>query len=282
MRTPLLTLLLVLAATSGAAAQAGPVFHADIVIPDPVPTAPLAEWTNAAGRATMTLDAGGVTLRGWKYAGSNLHDPTVVFFNGNGMTLDRSDALYRALAAQGPTVVVFDYRGYGFSAGTPGVAAFQNDAVRIIDAVAGQSKSTPVVAYGFSLGTAMATYAAAQRPLAGLILAAPFPSARDEFPVFARLNGVPPQVAAAITLAPDAIEAFDEAGFVARSHAPLLVLHGAADEDVPIALGRAVFAAGAAQEKRFVELPGMHHNDAVTAPAALEALRSFTASLVRP
>ena len=279
MRRALLAILIVLVAGAGAFAQAGPVFHADVVIPDPAPTAPLADWTNAAGRATVTLDAGGVTLRGWKYAGSDLREPTVVFFNGNGMTLDRSDALYRALAAQGPTVVVFDYRGYGFSAGTPGVAAFQNDAVRIVDAVAGQSTSAQVVAYGFSLGTAMATYAAAQRPLAGLVLAAPFPTAHDEFPVFARLNGLPPQVAAAITLAPDAIAAFDEAGFVARSRAPLLVIHGTADEDVPIALGRMVFAASAAQQKRFLELPGVDHNGATTAPASLNAVRTFMASL---
>jgi pimeloyl-ACP methyl ester carboxylesterase len=278
-RIPLFSALLVFAGTVGAAAQTGPVLHADVIIPDPVPTAPLADWTNAAGRATMTLDAGGVTLRGWKYAGSDPREPTVVFFNGNGMTLDRSDALYRSIAAQGPTVVAFDYRGYGFSAGVPAVAAFQADAVRIVDAVAGPNKSTPVVAYGFSLGTAMATYAAAQRPLAGLILAAPFPTARDEFPVFARLNGLPPQVAATITIAPDAIAAFDEAGFVARSRAPLLVLHGTADEDVPIAFGRAVFASSAARLKRFVELPGMHHNEATTAPAALDAVRTFTSSL---
>ncbi len=202
-----------------------------------------------------------------------------MFFNGNGTTIDRGDALYRAIAAQGPAVVVFDYRGYGFSAGVPDVAAFQADGLRIVDAVAGPAPSTRVVAFGFSLGTAVAAYVAAHRPLAGLILAAPFPTARDEFPVFARLNGLPPQVAASVVIGADAIAAFDEAGFVARSRAPLLILHGTADEAVPIALGRAVFAASAAPQKRFVELPGAKHDDAPGAPAALDAVRSFTASL---
>ena len=43
--------------------------------------------------------------------------------------------------------------------------------------------------------------------------------------------------------------------------APLLVLHGDADEVVPYRQGRAVFEA-ASEPKAFVTIPGAHHNDA--------------------
>jgi len=61
-----------------------------------------------------------------------------VFFNRNGVTLDKNDATYRAIAGA---------RG--------------------------------VVLYGFSLGTAIAAYAASQTPVAGVILAAPPASAQE-------------------------------------------------------------------------------------------------------
>jgi fermentation-respiration switch protein FrsA (DUF1100 family) len=45
-----------------------------------------------------------------------------------------------------------------------------------------------------------------------------------------------------------------------RAHVPLLVAHGDEDEVVPYALGEALFAA-AGEPKRFLHLPGAHHND---------------------
>jgi len=61
--------------------------------------------------------------------------PIVVFFNGNLMTLDRSDELYRRLAGLGLEVVAYDYRGYGFSEGQPDVGSFRTDALAIFDKV---------------------------------------------------------------------------------------------------------------------------------------------------
>ena len=53
---------------------------------------------------------------------------------------------------------------------------------------------------------------------------------------------------------------FDSIGKIGRINAPLLMLHGTADTTVPMALGRQLFAA-ANEPKRFVEIPGAHHND---------------------
>ena len=279
MRILFIVVIFAFAAPAAAIAQMAPVVHANVIIPKPAPVAPITNFVNADGRTTMVVEGEGATLRGWKYRGADAAAPTVVFFNGNAGTIDASDPFYRTLAALGPTIVAFDYRGYGFSTGIPDVAAFQADGVRIVDTVAFTDKSHPVVVCGFSLGTAIATYVAARRTIAGLILAAPFPSAKAEFPTFAKASGIPDAIAATIEIAPDAVDAFAEADNVAKSKAPLLVLHGTDDREVPVALGRDVLAASASPRKLFVELPGTGHNDTLSRPAALAAIRAFIASL---
>jgi uncharacterized protein len=277
MRTVLLAALFALAATGTAPAQAPQQLHANAVIPNPPPAAPIADWTNAKGRTTTALEVNGATLRGWSYAGADPKAPTVVFFNRNGTTIDKNDGLYRAIAALGPQVVTYDYRGYGFSFGIPGVHLMQDDAVRIVDTVAKDAGARGVVIYGFSLGTAVAAYAASQTTVAGVILAAPMASAQEELPVALLGSGVP----ANVTLAPDAVAAFAVADFVGRFQAPLLVLHGTADTDVPIAQGREVYAASTSPRKRFVEGPGLGHDQIVNAPDSRAAVKAFVAALTR-
>jgi pimeloyl-ACP methyl ester carboxylesterase len=270
-------LLLALAGAAPVRAQTPAPVHADVVIPQPAPRAPLNHWVAAGSRTPIRLDAGNATLRGWSYAGTDATLPTVLFFNANPLMIDQNDRVYRAIAAQGPRVVVFDYRGYGFSTGTPHVTAFQRDALTIYDRLALENHR--IVVYGHSLGSALAAYVAAHRHVAGTILVAPFASAREELPIVALASGVAPRVARAIVPAPDAAAAYDEVGLVADSGAPLLVLHGTADTGVPIAQGREVFAAAVAPRKRFVELPGVTHLGAASAPGALDAVRRFIASL---
>lgn len=276
-----MAVLLVAAQGLPAAAQSSlPPVRANAIIPQPAPTAPIANWVAAGNRATLSADVDGATLRGWSYAGTDPAMPAVLVFNGNAATIADGDAFYRTIAAQGARVVAFDYRGYGFSGGSADVAAFQRDALAVYDAVA-KDATRGIVVYGFSMGAPIAAYVAAHRPVAGLILAAAMANAREELPVFAMRQGAPESVARALVAAPDAEAAFDDLGFVAHSTAPLLVLHGASDEAVPIAQGREVLAASASARKTFVELPNTSHNGTVSAAASLEAVRTFLTSLRR-
>jgi uncharacterized protein len=279
MRRALVAALFVLATGTGAVAQTPQQIHANAVIPDPLPTAPIAHWTNAKGRTTTSLTVNGAILRGWSYAGTDPKAPTVVFFNRNGTTIDRNDASYRAIAALGPPVVVYDYRGYGFSVGIPGVQLMQDDAVHIVDAVAKDAGARGIVLYGFSLGTSVATYVAARTPVAGVILAGTPASAQEELPIVLAAGGVPAAVAAALTPAPDAVAAFGVADNAGRIQAPLLILHGTADTDVPIAQAREVYAASVSVPKRLVEVPGATHEQTVDAPEARAAVKAFITGL---
>lgn len=251
---------------------------ANFLIPQPPPSAPLADWTGTTTRANHSIALPDATLRGWEYPSPNPNAPIILFFNGNGMTVDRGDSFYRQLVQTGAELCVYDYRGIGFSAGSPDVMAFRQDALRLYDSLAASRPGRPVIVYGFSLGTAMATYVASQRKVAGLILAGTIASAAEELPVYFRARGLPAETAAALIPAPDSIEAFNEVANIARSTAPLLMLHGEADTLVPINQGREVFAASSSTQKKFVSLPGVVHNQTPGTPQSIGAVAEFLAS----
>ena len=256
---------------------------ANTVIPVPVPRTETIHWVDRPGRERVELDANGVKLRGWRYKvlsePSHSETPVVVFFNGNMMTVERSEELYRQLAELGMEVVVYDYRGYGFSQGRPDVMAFRRDALRIYDHTVEENPGRRVMVYGFSLGTAMAAYVASERRVAAVVLAAPFATAEREMPVFARRMGFSSEAIRRMAPAEDARVAFDEVGMMRRSEAPLLVLSGTEDTLVPMEQGREVLAASAAKEKRFVELRGAQHYETVFVEKALVAVRTFLSVL---
>ncbi len=258
------------------------VISANFIIPLPPPTAPIAQWVAAEGRTAFSLEADGATLRGFRYAGADPKAPVMLFFNGNGMTVLRTDLLYRKLAAMGPTVVAYDYRGYGFSTGKPDLMNYRNDALRLYDALAVSAPGHRVVVYGFSMGTVMASYIASERAVAALILGAPIASAAEEFPVYGKLIGYSDAFIATHKVSPDADVAFGEAVLVTKSHAPLLVLHGTEDNLIPANQSREVLAASPSTSKRMVVLPGADHNATASEPASFLAVERLLHELKQP
>lgn len=269
------------AAQSGSPLGAGKLLElsANAILPVPAPRAPQSAWLSEGMRQRLVEEITGVPLRGYRYAGADPQAPTLLFFNGNGMTVFGADRLYRELARLGPTVVVYDYRGFGFSNGTPDMMKFREDGLQLYDRLAAAAPGHRVAVFGVSLGTAMATYVASQRAVAGLILGMPIASAQEELPVYGRLLGYPPAQLAAAVPSPEARAAFDEVGMVGRSQAPLLILHGTADDVVPIAQGREVLAASASARKQMVEVPGAGHGAAIVSPEAVLALAGFLQEL---
>jgi pimeloyl-ACP methyl ester carboxylesterase len=73
-------------------------------------------------------------------------------------------------------VVVFHYRGYAPSSGRPSAHALLFYSLVIFDHLRQAQASEPIIAVGFSIGSAAAAYLARHRPVAGLILVTPFDS----------------------------------------------------------------------------------------------------------
>ena len=274
-------LLFVFAFVPGCRAQApsSNEISSNFIIPNPAPSAPMAQWVPASGRATVSLDLDGATLRGFRYSGADPKAPTLLFFNGNGMTIFRADPLYRQLAALGPTVVVYDYRGYGFSTGTPDLMTYRRDSLQLYDTVAASAPGHRVVVYGFSMGTAMASYIASERMIAALILAAPIGSAAEEYPIYGKLIGYSAEFIAAHKPSQESVALFGEAALIAKSRAPLLVLHGTDDFLIPVEQAREVLEASPSTVKRMVIIPDANHNATAEDPDSFAAVSQFLHSL---
>lgn len=73
-------------------------------------------------------------------------------------------------------VVVFHYRGYAPSTGSPSGDALTADAPLVYDCAVKLLKPNLVIAIGFSIGSAIAAQLSSRRKLAGLILVTPFDS----------------------------------------------------------------------------------------------------------
>jgi fermentation-respiration switch protein FrsA (DUF1100 family) len=177
---------------------------------------------------------------------------TVLFTHGNAGNLShRLDRTIFLHARLGADVLLFDYRGYGRSEGSPDEEGTYRDARAAYRWLTEERKvaADRLVLFGESLGSAIALDLAVSRPCRALVLEAPFTSvpdmARVVFPFLPR-SFVRTQ--------------YDNLDKVRRLRVPLLVLHGERDEIVPFAQGRRLFEA-APEPKRFFPIPGAGHND---------------------
>ena len=232
------------------------------------------------GRRNVVLPYGdGRALRGW-YLECEGCDTTLVFHYGNGETvLDNAPRLAWFRDTLEVNVLAVDYRGYGFSDGTPGVDALLEDSLRIYDYLRQElaDDGHHVVVYGRSIGTVPAVHLAAERSVAGLILEAPFTNISDviaawrenlrpPFRWFIRLRPEP-ALAERRPQPEDLIAEFDQ---------PLLVIHGEADRTIPPALGRAMYEVCPSADKTWVGVPNVDHNNLrISHPDVASALQAF-------
>lgn len=189
----------------------------------------------------------GVALHGWFVPGRRR--VALLWCHGNaGNISHRLENLSLLHHRLGMSVLLFDYRGYGESAGVPSEEGTYRDARAFRAWLARRSPQSPVVYFGRSLGAAVATRLAAEAPPAALVLETPFVS------VPAMANATIPGAGLLFRTR------YDTRGRIRGVRAPVLILHGDADEVVPLRQGRAVFDA-AAGPKAFFVIRGARHND---------------------
>jgi hypothetical protein len=190
----------------------------------------------------------GVDLQGW-WIPCRSPRATLVYCRGNAgnRSLDAQWAPF--FAAHRLNVFLWDYRGYGDSAGKPSEDGFRRDAQAAFDAAADSARGLPVLAFGHSLGAAVAAQLALDRPVAGLILDSAFASAAD----MARRRHPKWTFAE-----PFLSVSYDTAARTALlSRTPKIFGHSPTDGVIPFQSGRTLYAAAAAP-KSFVLLEGGH------------------------
>ena len=197
----------------------------------------------------------GLRLHGWLIPAPNAR-LTLVWFHGNagniGHRVDNIKHLHRLL---GLNVFIFDYRGYGRSAGTLSdlsEEATYRDAEGALAYLRGRQDlaHTRLVYFGRSLGAPIAVEAARRHPPTGLILETPFTSIKEMARV--ALPFLP--------LGTLLRTKYDSLGKIGEIRVPLLILHGDRDDVVPYEQGRRLFDA-ANEPKTFYRIRGARHND---------------------
>jgi fermentation-respiration switch protein FrsA (DUF1100 family) len=216
------------------------------------------------------MAADGTRLNGWWFPKPGARFATV-FLHGNAGNVTHRIDHAQAVVDAGSAFLVVDYRGYGKSASHPSERGLYEDADAAYAELL-QLGYAPerIIVHGESLGTAIAVDLAIRNRCAGVILESPLMSA-------GRIAGT-----VLPFLGPLFVRGYDTYSKISRLHAPLMVIHGDADEIVPFAQGRAVFDA-ANSPKQFWAVPDAHHNDLLdTAGAEYAAhLRAFYDQLGR-
>lgn len=212
----------------------------------------------------------GVSLSAWWVPAAPAR-ATLVHFHGNAGNIGDRLELLQVFHALGLNVLLFDYRGYGKSTGSPSEDGVYRDAQAVWRHLTRERGLAPgqIVLHGQSLGGAVACWLAAREHPAALILESSFTSVPD---LAAELYPwLPVRLLARLR--------FNTRECLERVTAPVLVIHSRDDEIIPYAHGQRLFEA-AREPKRMLELRGDHNGGFWVSREVYESgLRAFLDSL---
>jgi fermentation-respiration switch protein FrsA (DUF1100 family) len=195
----------------------------------------------------------GVELHGWFYpAATNSPNAHIglVYCHGNAGNISHRLDTCQALLQTGIAVFLFDYRGYGRSAGSPSEEGTYLDAQAACAWLRQKGfASTNLIAYGESLGGGIATEIMLREHLGGLVLEGTFTSVPD---IGAELlPWLPVRWLARIK--------YDTLSKLPHVTAPVLVMHSRSDEMIGFHHSQKNYAA-IQSPKSFCELDGDHNS----------------------
>jgi fermentation-respiration switch protein FrsA (DUF1100 family) len=231
--------------------------------PETVHTTPAQAGLPEAEEVTLTA-ADGERLVAW-YVAPREDRPIVLYFHGNGGALHYRVERFRKLVRDGIGLLGLEYRGYAGSSGSPSEAGLYADGEAAYAFAAARYPAKQIVVWGESLGTAIAVALAAEKPVARVILEAPFTSTAEVASL--RYWYLPVRL-----LMKDQYRSDER---IEKITAPVLILHGVHDHVVPYAMGERMFEQTKAPKHIVKFLDGDHED--LDARGALHAVARFLA-----
>lgn len=171
---------------------------------------------------------------------------TLLFIHGNAEDLGDVRPLLDRFHDWGLSVFAYDYRGYGTSDGNPSEHNAYQDADAAYIYMTQELKIPPkqIIVYGRSLGGGSATELANRHSVGGLILESTFTSA---FRVVVPFPILP-------------FDKFSNLDKVRKVRCPVLVMHGRADQTIPIKHSQTLYQV-ASEPKMSLWVEAAGHND---------------------
>ncbi|MCA0315911.1 MAG: alpha/beta hydrolase [Candidatus Melainabacteria bacterium] len=209
---------------------------------------------NGTAKENIFIESGGEKINAWLFDKAGARG-TVLISHGNAGNISHRIPIIEYFLGQNFSVLAYDYQGYGLSSGEPGIDKICQDGLSAYDYLTKERKIAPtkIVLFGESLGGAVSAHIAGNREVAAIILQSTFSSL--------------PHVARAKMLLMRAYPNFlfpknkmDSAKTLSSEHAPLLIIHGKADNVIPYSEGE-LLNRKAAEPKTFVSIEGGGHND---------------------
>ncbi len=215
----------------------------------------------------------GLTLTGL-YRGGDRDKPGLLLAHGNaGNMIDRLP-WFRTALPDGWSGIIFDYRGYGQSDGTPSVAGAKKDVRAAANLLLQRTKTTTLYLHGRSLGVPFVAYASQYVTVQGMILESGFPDA----PAVAHQILPFPGTDQLITTSLDTID-YLKTAHQQQGPFPKLILHGSDDQILPVQLGRSLYERAPKPKKWWLVEGAGHNNLRITAgPTYRETLVDFLKS----
>jgi uncharacterized protein len=204
----------------------------------------------AGVRDIFITTSDGLRLLAW-YAPPHPGGTVIAYFHGNGGHIGYRAERLKRLVRAGFGALFLEYRGYGGNPGTPTQDGLFADARAALDFLANQGiRAERTVLYGESLGSGVAVQMASERPVAAVVLEAPY----DSVAAVARRHYAFVPVNLMLK------DRFDSIARISAVQAPILLMHGERDTIVPVEAGRRLFAA-ANEPKEIWTAPDGGHND---------------------
>jgi hypothetical protein len=196
----------------------------------------------------------GEKLHGWFFPNGN-SEYLVILCHGNAGNISTRIDIARMFERLGISIILFDYRGYGLSTGSPNEQGLYHDVEAVVEFAGSEYDYDPsnIVLYGRSLGGAVASYAATKYDVAGLIVDSSFESLEQ---MVSELYPFVPAVLARHDFPTlEYLQSLEET--------PVMIMHSPDDQIIGFSHGQTLFEA-ANEPKKFVELTG-GHNDSFNA-----------------
>lgn len=225
--------------------QRSVLYHPDRTRPEP------ADYGVPEMRPVTLRTDDGLALLAWWRPPSDETRPVMVFFHGNAGHIGHRGGKLKPYLDRGWGVLLVGWRGYGGNPGDPTEDGLYADGRAALDYLRGLGiPSSRQVAYGESLGSAVAVELARETGFGAIVLEAPFTSIADIAQAIYRFVPVRPLVR-------DRFESLEK---ISRVSSPLLVIHGENDNVVPVSHGRRLHAA-ANDPKSAYFVPDAGHNN---------------------
>lgn len=219
-------------------------------------------WAIAPARTATPPDAhviwlepngkdAGIKVEAWLFTGQGVTKdhpgPLVLYAHGNAELIDYWADDMQQYVAQGVNVLLIEYRGYGRSNGKPSQQNIVSDYIEILDEVVTRDEVDParVIYHGRSLGGGILGALTAKRPPAALILESTFTNVAP----LARQFALPSFMVR---------DPMNTRQTLTHYQGPVLIMHGAQDEVIPVSHAYANHKASPQSE--LIIDPDMTHN----------------------